>query len=179
MNFAHTVTAFRPLFGVLAVLALFAGSARAELVKGAASSTPVCAVDLGTTLRDAHWVAAKIGASVVRVEGSSMLPYFGDGSVLVVRASKLDSLNAGAVVVYRNHLGETVAHRLETRVAGGWMVRGANNRASDTTLVTAANFVGSVYVTFHSDARGAAAVAGGELAALVDSTPVALAASAR
>jgi signal peptidase I len=164
----------------MAVFAFFAGSARAEVVKGAASSTPVCAVDLGTTLRDAHRVAAKIGASVVRVEGSSMLPYFGNGSVLVVRASSLDSLSAGAVVVYRNHLGETVAHRLETRMGSGWMVRGANNRASDTTLVTAENFVGSVYVTFHSDARGGADLAtGGELAALVESTPVALAASAR
>lgn len=178
MNFARTLSALRVLSGVLAVLALSAGSVRAELVKGAAASTPVCAVDLGTTLRDAHRVAAKIGASVVRVEGSSMLPYFGDGSVLVVRASSLDNLSAGAVVVYRNHLGETVAHRLETRVAGGWMVRGANNRASDTTLVTAENFIGSVYVTFHSDARSLVAT-GGELVALVESTPVALAASAR
>lgn len=179
MNLARPFTALRALAGVLAVFALLAGVARAELVKGAATSAPVCAVDLGTTLRDAHRVAVKTGGSVVRVEGSSMLPYFGNGSVLVVRASSLDSLRAGAVVVYRNHLGETVAHRLETRVEGGWKVRGANNRVSDTSLVTAENFVGSVYATFHSDARGSVASGRGDLAALVDATPVALAASAR
>jgi signal peptidase I len=177
MNSARALSSLRPLLEVVVVLALASGSMQAEVVKGAASSTPVCAVDLGTTLRDAHRVAAVTGASVVRVEGGSMLPYFGDGSVLVVRASKLESLRAGTVVVYRNHLGESVAHRLETRVEGGWRVRGANNRSLDSTLVTEENFIGSVYATFHSNARGL--VAGGELAKLVESTPVVLAASAR
>jgi len=178
MNSARALTTLRTLIGVLAMAVLFAGSARAELVKGAASYTPVCAVDIGTTLRDAHRLAAKIGASVVRVEGGSMLPYFGDGSVLVVRVSNLESLRAGAVVVYRNARGETVAHRLETRVAGGWRVRGANNRTADSTVVTAENFLGSVYATFHSNARGLDAV-GSELAGLIGSTPVVLAATAR
>jgi len=180
MNFtpALTFSTRLVLTGALAMFALSGVSARAELVKGAASFTPVCAVDLGTTLRDAHRVAEKIGASVVRVEGGSMLPYFGNGSVLIVRASNLDSLRAGAVVVYRNNRGETVAHRLETRVAGGWTVRGANNRVADSTVVSAENFVGSVYATFHSDARGETA-AGSELAALINSTSVVLAATAR
>jgi signal peptidase I len=176
MNSARAYSTLRALLGFV-VLVLGSGSIRAELAKGAAAATPVCAVDLGTTLRDAYRLAAVAGASVMRVEGGSMLPYFGDGSVLVVRASKLESLRAGAVVVYRNHLGEMVAHRLETRVEGGWRVRGVNNRLADSTVVTAENFVGSVYATFHSNALGVAE--GGELAKLVESTAVVLAASAR
>ncbi len=133
---------------------------------------------LGTALSDAHRLAALKGDTVVRVEGASMLPYFGEGSVLVVRATTEHALRVGMVVVYHNRFGETVAHRVEGRTAEGWTVRGANNAKSDTTLVTAANLVGTVYATFYSDpAGGAEAFAlAGDLAAR---TPVALAASAR
>lgn len=176
MNFVRALTKLRSLAGMLAVMAVMMGAIRAEVVKGPSAATPVSVVDLETTLRDAHRLAEKIDATVVRVEGGSMLPYFGDGSVLVVRSGSFANLRAGMVVVYRNRFGETVAHRLEARTEAGWTARGANNRASDSTLVTAENFVGSVYVTFHSNARAAA---GTDIASLVDSTPVALAASAR
>ena len=133
---------------------------------------------LSTALNDAHLLAARKGDTVVRVEGASMLPYFGDGSVLVVRAMPVANLSAGMVVVYRNSLGELVAHRVERRAADGWVVRGANNAATDSTLVTAENLVGTVYATFYSDplaAREGLMLAG----ALAARTPVALAASAR
>ncbi len=160
------------------IAALAVGTlARAEVATGPAAVTPVCAVSLDTVLRDAGQLAERAGATVMRVEGSSMLPYFGDGSVLVVRTTEFDRLSAGGVVVYRNNFGELVAHRLETRSEAGWTVRGANNAANDSTLVTADNLVGSVYVTFHSDARKSSGL---ELAnALVKATPVALAASVR
>lgn len=177
MKSAPTFSCIGSLVRVLFVALATVGLARAEVATGPAAVTPVCAVSLDTVLRDAGKLAERAGATVMRVEGSSMLPYFGDGSVLVVRATEFDRLSAGGVVVYRNHLGELVAHRLETRSEAGWTVRGANNPRNDTTLVTADNLVGSVYVTFHSDARIAA---GMELAnALVKATPVALAASAR
>lgn len=160
----------------LAALAL-GTVARAEVVSGPAAVTPVCAVSLEIVLRDAGRLAERAGATVMRVEGTSMLPYFGDGSVLVVRATEFERLSAGGVVVYRNNLGELVAHRLESRSEAGWLVRGANNTANDSTLVTSENLVGAVYVTFHSDSR---IPSGMELANdLVKSTPVALAASVR
>lgn len=160
---------------VVAVALGFGVKAGAEVAKGAAAVNPVCAVDMGTVLSEAHGLAARMGGSVMRVAGTSMLPYFGDGSVLVVRPANFDAVRAGAVVVYRNRFGELVSHRLETRVAGGWVARGANNRASDSTLVTAENLVGEVYVTLKSDAKGA----GLELASAVNAAPVVLAASAR
>ena len=56
-------------------------SAKAESAGFAAD--PASNVTLTTALADAHRLAAARGDKVVRVEGSSMLPYFGDGSVLV------------------------------------------------------------------------------------------------
>lgn len=160
---------------VVAAVLGFGANAGAEVAKGAAAVNPVGAVDLGTVLSDAHGLAGRVGGSVMRVSGSSMLPYFGDGAVLVVRPANFDGMRAGAVVVYRNRFGELVSHRLETRVADGWVARGANNRASDSTLVTAENLVGEVYVTLKSDAK----VAGLELASSVKAAHMVLAASAR
>lgn len=159
------------------LFALVGGTSVARAVDGGAAR-PASSVSLATALGDAHLLASRKGDTVVRVAGTSMLPYFGDGSVLVVRATVVEALKAGMVVLYRNRFGETVAHRVETKTAGGWTVRGANNAANDTTLVNAANFIGTVYATFYSDPRGGSAdlaMAG----ALASSTPVALAAAAR
>jgi signal peptidase I len=176
MKTSPTVKLAEVMLRLLVVVVLGLGAkAGAEVVKGAAMANPVCAVDIGTVLGDANGLAGRIGGSAMRVVGSSMLPYFGDGSVLVVKPVDFSSVRAGAVVVYRNRFGELVSHRLETRVAGGWVARGANNRANDSTLVTADNLVAEVYVTLRSDARGA----GLELAAAVKTAPVVLAASAR
>ena len=98
-------------------LALVGGIAQAEVTRFTAD--PVSKVTLATALADAHRVAAVKGDTVLRVEGVSMLPYFGDGSVLVVRATPVDALREGMVVVYRNRFGETVAHRIEGRSGAG------------------------------------------------------------
>lgn len=175
-----TLTPARFLHSLL-LLAVLVGGARAEGVRfnrGVEADKPAAAVALSVAVKDAHRLAAIKGDKVVRVEGASMLPYFGDGSVLVVKAAKVDALREGMVVVYRNRFGETVAHRIEARVAGGWTVRGANNLATDTTVVSADNLLGTVYATFYSDPRTreeSMNVAG----ALAASTEVALAAPAR
>ncbi|MCU0792172.1 MAG: signal peptidase I [Opitutaceae bacterium] len=156
------------------VLALIAGAVGATGAESGSASS----VALATALEDAHLLASIKGDSVVRVEGTSMLPYFDNGAVLVVRPAKVDALAAGMVVVYRNHLGELVAHRVERGTADGWVVRGANNAKADSTLVTAENLVGTVYATFYSDpaaGREGLMLAG----ALAAKTRVALAASAR
>lgn len=153
----------------LATSSALAGGAVAREAAGLANGS---SVSIATAVADGLRLAAKAGDSVVRVSGTSMLPYFGDGAVLVVRSMSVDALKPGMVVVYRNRFGETVAHRIESRTAAGWTVKGANNAAIDSTPVTAENLLGTVYVTLYSDAGGAslASVAG---------TPVALAASAR
>ncbi len=154
---------------VAAASPVMAGGAVARKAANFANGS---SVSLATAVADGHRLATKTGDSVVRVSGTSMLPYFGDGAVLVLRSMSVDALKPGMVVVYRNRFGETVAHRIESRTAAGWTVKGANNSAADSTLVTADNLMGTVYVTLYSDA-------GSSLAASVANTPVALAAAAR
>lgn len=167
----------RPLV-LLAVLVTGARAEGARFDRGVEADKPAAAVALSVAMTDAHRLAAIKGDKVVRVEGVSMLPYFGDGSVLVVKAAKVDALRAGMVVLYRNRFGETVAHRLEARVADGWTVRGANNLAADTTVVSAANLLGTVYATFYSDPRTREDSLNA-VGALAGATEVALAAPAR
>lgn len=170
-----------PLTSLLKAAGLIVGMLFAGLASAWANgmkAEPVSKVALATALADAHRLAAAKGDTVVRVQGVSMLPYFGEGSVLVVRSTSVEALRPGMVVVYRNRFGEMVAHRIETQTGEGWTARGANNGEPDSTPVTADNLVGTVYVTLYSDPTGgeeAVRLAG----VLASSTPVALAAPAR
>src|SRR5471032_587965 len=144
------------LLSLLASLALF------SVPVLAAAETAPAAVSLGTALADAHLLAArKPGLSVVRVEGTSMLPYFADGAVLVVKPMSAAQLRPGMIVVYTNRFNETVAHRVISTDATGCTVQGYNNATADSTRVTAENLQGVVYATFHSTGSLADAVAAG------------------
>jgi len=160
---------------LLAVAALLAAVAmRAEK---AVPRHPFTPFSLEAALTDAHLLAARHpGAGVVRVEGRSMLPFFGDGSVLVVKRIAAADLRVGMVVVYTNRFGETVAHRVVAGAPDRWTVRGYNNDAPDTTVVNDANLHGVVYATFYSNGRSSDPRAYEILAA---DTRVALAAPAR
>ncbi len=139
--------------------------------------SPVTAESLGTTISDAKNLAARNAAlQVIRVEGNSMLPYFGAGAVLVVKPISTAKLFPGMVVVYKNRFGETVAHRLVASGASGWVAQGYNNREVDSTPVTASNLIGVVYATLHSDGQP---VSGATFASALEGTSVALAASAK
>jgi signal peptidase I len=157
------------LFRRLAVVAFLTLSAvtatamPASLRKGAAARA-IGPVALPVAVADANLLAAKKGDRVVRVEGTSMLPYFGDGAVLVVRKGAVENLREGMVVLYRNRFSELVAHRIEVRSGDGWTVRGANNAGADSTLVTAENLLGTVYATFYSDAKPVAGAVKAEVA---------------
>lgn len=137
------------------------------------TALPQTKVSLDTVLADAHKVAAlRPGSQVLRIEGKSMLPYFGEGSVVIVKKIDPSKLRAGMVVVYNNRFGETVAHRLVAATTAGWVAQGYNNRKADSTLVDASNLIGVVYATFHSN--GATA-----LASTANAVPSAMAAPAR
>jgi len=141
-----------------------------------AAMNPVSGVSMTVALKDAHAVAGnRADLKVLRIEGASMLPFFGAGAVLVVKTLPSEKLRAGMVVVYTNRFNETVAHRLIASTDTGWTASGYNNTEVDSTPVTASNLVGVVYATFHSDARPVDV----NMLAAVSATPVALAASAR
>jgi len=157
---------------LLVTLAVFgAGMVRAEF-----TARPVTAVSLSTVLADAQRLAeVRPGAQVMRIEGKSMLPFFGEGSVVVVKKIDPAKLRAGMVVVYTNRFGETVAHRLVATVAGGWTAQGYNNAEADSTVVNGSNLQGVVYATFHSNGQQASV----DLAEMLKSIPSAMAAPAR
>ena len=160
------------LRALLILIAVFgAGMARAEF-----TARPLTAVSFGTVLEDAQRLAeARPGAQVMRIEGRSMLPFFGEGSVVVIKKIDPAKLRAGMVVVYTNRFGETVAHRLVATTEGGWIAQGYNNSKPDSTVVNGTNLQGVVYATFHSNGL----VASGDLAELAKAIPAALAAPAR
>jgi signal peptidase I len=143
-----------------------------------AAEGPRTAVSLNTALADARRLAeAKPGLSLVRVAGSSMLPYFGDGAVLVLRPTTAAKLQIGMIVVYTNRVGETVAHRIIAADGAGWIAQGYNNRLPDSTRVTDANLVGAVYATFHSTGNSSTPEIAASL--LAQGVPLALAAPAK
>ena len=143
---------------------------------GAVVERPLTAVPLDTTLVEAQKLADRHAGQVLKIEGQSMLPFFGEGSVVVIKKIGGAQLRPGMVVVYRNRFGETVAHRLVAPTANGWVAQGFNNAATDSTIVNDTNLMGVVYATFHSSGKSSAH---SELASIVSNTPVALAAPAK
>ena len=104
--------------------------------------------------------------SVVRIAGESMLPYFGDNSVVVVKKIDAARLRVGMIAVYVNRFGEKVAHRVIGSVAGGWQVKGYGNKQPDSTTVNAGNLLGIVYATFNCTGKAPVAVAASNLPAI-------------
>src|SRR5579883_3103358 len=144
---------------------------------GATASRPLSSSSFSDTLSDAAKIASRHSdMQVLRIEGKSMLPFFGEGSVVIVKKIAAESLQAGMVVVYQNRFGETVAHRLIAQTNDGWVAQGFNNNAADTTHVNASNLMGVVYATLHSDGNTQATAA---LTSLMSQTGVALAAPAK
>ncbi len=135
------------------ILPLLATLAMATVMS--AASAPTTPVSLNSALRDAATLAAvRPDLKVMRVAGVSMLPYFGEGSVLLVKAARAESLKPGMVIVYTSRFGETVAHRvIGGDAVNGWTVKGYNNASADTTRVTDANLIGTVYATLHAAAE--------------------------
>ncbi|ATC62787.1 signal peptidase I [Nibricoccus aquaticus] len=168
MTFASTVRS---------LLAAVLFSAVATVAGAAIAERPLTGESFDTTIADAYRIAAKrADLSVLKVEGRSMLPFFGEGSVLLVKKIDAAALKAGMVVAYKNRFGEMVAHRLIEAKADGWVAQGYNNSKADTTLVNADNLLGVVYITLHSNGLTENA---GAIASLVSNTTTVLAAPAK
>jgi hypothetical protein len=108
-------------------------------------------VGFDVAVLDAMVVAMqKPGRSVVRMDGDSMLPFFGADSIAVVQEIAAARLRVGMIAVYTNFLGEKVAHRVIAKAQTGWTVQGYNNARSDSTIVNETNLLGVVYATFNT-----------------------------
>lgn len=159
-------SATRILFLLASLLMVSAPVAKAAML--VAPATPVAFHDaMSDAIALSHQYA---NSTVMRVSGTSMLPYFGTGTLIVVKPISADHLRKGMIVVYRNRFGETVAHRLVGRTAAGWVAKGYNNTEPDSTPVNASDLIGVVYATFNT---------AGAIAANTSSLSVAMAAPAR
>ena len=165
-------SATRQVLSLAALFVALTAVSQAHVVPAPAS--PVAIRD---ALTDAQALArTHDGARVMKIAGTSMLPYFGDGALVVVTPIDEAKLRAGMLVVYRNRFGEIIAHRLVARQDSGWQIKGYNNDQPDSTLVTDANLLGVVYATFYTSRPSVPAV---QLAATTVPVEVALAAPAR
>ena len=72
------------------------------------ATAPAAPVAIRDAVADAQALAqTHVGATVMRIAGTSMLPYFGEGALIVVTPINEAKLRAGMLVVYRNRFGET------------------------------------------------------------------------
>ncbi len=149
---------------------LLAGAALCAILAVAparAANVVAAGVKVDAALVDALALAAhRPGLSVVRIAGTSMLPYFGEDTVVVVRKIDAARVRVGMIAVYVNRFGDKVAHRVIGAVEGGWQVKGYNNDRADTTVVNAGNLLGIVYATFNSVGRAPVAIAAANLPAV-------------
>ena len=141
-------------------LLLIAFPALAACAYAAAPTSPV---PYAVALAEAQKVAALNPAwTVMRCDGDSMTPYFGDASLMLVQPSRVSELRPGMIAVYRDAAGDLVAHSVVKVDASGATLRGFNNTRNDPDVVTDANLAGVVFGFLHSaggdDATSAAAL---------------------
>lgn len=80
-----------------------------------------------------------------------MRPYLGGNDLIIVEAIAFEALRPGMIIVYRDGEGDHVAHQVVGRENGQFRVGGLGNNASDPTLVSEENFLGSVVVILRAD----------------------------
>jgi hypothetical protein len=81
-----------------------------------------------------------------------MLPQIDHDSLLLVANTDFDKLTEGMLVIYRDHDGDFVSHRLIQRTSDGWVAKGINNNQADPGLVTRENLQGVVFGMMHYQA---------------------------
>ena len=113
-------------------------------------------------IRDAEKVA-ELSESwrVMRGVGNSMLPLYGENSVLLVEMTDFEYLGAGMIAVYRDAKGDLVAHQVRGRARDGWITQGINNRREDPSPVTTLNFVGTLFGVLNAS-EGASSLSASE-----------------
>ncbi|KAF0093501.1 MAG: hypothetical protein E1N59_2770 [Puniceicoccaceae bacterium 5H] len=83
--------------------------------------------------------------------GTSMMPLYGEDTVIVYAPIAFEDLQAEMVVAYRNHAGRVVTHRLLKPSPKGWIAMGDHNRQLDEDYVTPENLIGVVYTVLYTD----------------------------
>jgi len=116
----------------------------------ATAGAPSSGVPYVNVLADARKVAElNSGWKVFMVKGQSMEPHFGANSLLLTARTEFKGLRPGMLVVYKDAVGDLVAHRIIELTPAGWVAKGFNNDKVDPYLVTSDNLQGVVFGIFN------------------------------
>lgn len=103
-------------------------------------------------LEDAQSILAlNPGWTLLRCQGDSMKPYFGENDLIIIERNQFDSLDLGMIVVYRDNSGDRVAHQVIARVKENFRARGHGNALHDRILVSKSNYLGTVVAILRAD----------------------------
>lgn len=95
--------------------------------------------------------ADALGGRVFTIsQTGSMKPTLDENSVVALEPARYHDLQPGDIVVYRNHHGRAVVHRLLHWSKSGWWVLGDNNAKADREAVTEDNLIGRVCAIFYT-----------------------------
>ena len=115
------------------------------------ASTPRTGVSLDQALSDAQKVAEmNPNWRVMRCTGNSMEPYFGVNSLLLVQSVNFEDLQKGMIVIYRDHEGQLIGHKVATVAPDRVIAQGENNWVRDPEPIVRDNLIGVVFATLHS-----------------------------
>lgn len=76
--------------------------------------------------------------------------FFGDHSLIIVQEATLADLRVGMMLVYRNHQGQLISHKVIAHNGDSVRTKGVANWKADPEAVTADMIVGTVFGVFHS-----------------------------
>lgn len=151
-----TCTPFPQAFLVVIVAFMFISPS----ISQAARSLPRSDVPFSTAISDAlHVAQQKPTWEVMVAKGDSMVPHYGDGSVLVVDALPFENLRPGMIAVFKDAAGDWVGHFIQARGAEGWITRGINNSRADAAELTESNYHGVIFGVLNSAGADAAGLA--------------------
>ena len=84
------------------------------------------------------------GGHIYDVTGTSMLPTFGHGSLILARREPFSSIRVGQLIVWDQN-GETIFHRVVEVSSESVLTKGDSNRVVDRTWVTPESYLGTVF----------------------------------
>ncbi len=151
--------------GMVVAFALMA-SAWAEAPashKKSSTTAPTANASKLQAWKDAEAIAALApGRTEVIGAGESMMPVYGENTILVISKIGYEEIKPGMNVVYMNKRAKLVVHQTLERDRKGWRVQGINNAREDAERVTRENLVGVVYASLaYSDDKAKKAEASG------------------
>lgn len=130
----------------------YGGQTGTSISAKAGKAPPATDVGKMQAWRDAEQIVGNDETRMTVIgSGESMLPIYGENTVLVLTKIDFENLKPGMQVGYVNGGGRRVVHVLLAKDAQGWRVQGLNNDAVDRERVTRYNLIGVVYASFATE----------------------------